>query len=73
MFYSDRDGPSGEIYVMDANGNNQRNLTNHPALDGGFGRASWFDPAFAHSVSPDGERIVSWGGLKEKKIAQLSV
>ena len=31
-FVSDRDGNS-EIYVMDTNGKNQRNLTNHPAGD----------------------------------------
>lgn len=44
VFYSERDGGSGEIYVMDANGNNQQNLTNHPSGDG-FRRPSWFDPA----------------------------
>ena len=32
VFFSNRDG-NGEIYVMDANGNNQVNLTNHPARD----------------------------------------
>ena len=46
-FGSDRDG-NGEIYVMDADGNNQRNLTNNPAVDSG---PSWFDPAVARSVS----------------------
>ena len=66
IFYSERDGPSGEIYVMDANGNNQQNLTNHPSADG-FRRASWFDPAFALSVSPIGKRIVSWGEVKVKQ------
>ena len=43
-FSSDRDGNS-EIYVMDADGTDQVNLTNHPAGD--------FYPAF----SPDGTRI----------------
>jgi len=32
VFYSDRDG-NWEIYVMDANGSNQKNLTNNSALD----------------------------------------
>ena len=31
-FISDRDG-NGEIYLMDTDGKNQRNLTNHPADD----------------------------------------
>jgi len=43
-FTSKRDG-NYEIYVMDADGNNQRNLTNNPAGD--------MDPAW----SPDGQMI----------------
>ena len=43
-FSSDRDRNS-EIYLMDANGRNQRNITNHPDRDSG---PSW---------SPDGKRI----------------
>jgi WD40 repeat protein len=43
-FVSDRDG-NKEIYVMNADGTNQRNLTNHPAADWG--------PAW----SPDGKKI----------------
>ncbi|RKU07382.1 hypothetical protein C6502_19125 [Candidatus Poribacteria bacterium] len=54
VFCSDRDGhvPEGrvfhtsEIYVMDADGGNQQNLTNHPSNDR---NPSW---------SPDGQRIV---------------
>jgi Tol biopolymer transport system component len=44
-FYSLRDG-QGEIYLMDADGSNQINLTNNSASDA--------DPAF----SPDGSQIV---------------
>ena len=43
-FFSAKDGNS-EIYVMDADGKNQRRLTNHPATD------------FSPSWSPDGEKI----------------
>ncbi|HEY8218428.1 MAG TPA: hypothetical protein VIH82_14920 [Acidimicrobiia bacterium] len=43
-FTSERDG-NDEIYVTDANGTNQHNLTNNPAPD--------FDPNW----SPDGEQI----------------
>ncbi len=43
-FFSARDGNS-EIYVMDADGKNQRRLTNHPAID------------FSPSWSPDGKQI----------------
>ena len=54
-FQSDRDGHlrkdipgilAPEIYVMDADGSNQRNLTNNPSGD------------YAPSWSPDGKRIV---------------
>ena len=44
VFRSLRDG-NPEIYVMDANGGNQENLTNHPAYDG---LPDW---------SPDGTKI----------------
>ena len=44
-FASNRDGNT-EIYVMDADGSNQRRLTNNPATD--------HDP----NISPDGRRIV---------------
>ena len=43
-FHSNRDG-NNEIYIMDADGKNLRNITNNPAGD-------WF-PAW----SPDGQRI----------------
>ena len=43
-FVSDRDGNS-EVYVMNANGSGQRNLTRNPAFDA--------DPAW----SPDGRKI----------------
>ena len=52
VFTSDRDGhfmdlprPTTEIYVMDVDGRNARNLTNHPSSDSS---PSW---------SPDGKRI----------------
>ena len=51
VFMSDRDGhaingfPSYEIYIMDADGGNQQNLTNSPRYD--------TDPSW----SPDGKRI----------------
>ena len=44
VFASDRDG-NWEIYVMDADGGNQENLTNHPAFDS---QPDW---------SPDGTKI----------------
>jgi len=61
-FYSNRDG-NDEIYVMDADGKNQRNLTNNPAGDWA---PSWFDPAFAHPVSPAGKLGTTWGKIKHE-------
>ena len=60
-FHSNRDG-NCEIYVMDADGKNQRNLTNNPAYDDG---PDWFDPAFAYAVSPAGKLRGTWGWLKQ--------
>ena len=62
VFHSYRDW-NFEIYVMDADGKNQRNLTNNPASD--YGRPSWFDPAFAYSVSPAGRLKGTWGWIKQ--------
>jgi TolB protein len=46
VFVTNRDGGKGQIYVMDAEGRNPRNLTNNP--DFGDDTPSW---------SPDGKRI----------------
>ena len=64
LFYSERDGRNGDVYVMDARGNNQQNLTNHLMSDGLYG-TSWFDPRFALSVAPIGKHVASWGWLKD--------
>ena len=58
-FVSDRDG-NFEIYVMDADGGNQRNLTNNPHHDWG---PAWLNSLF--SVSPVGEQFTMWGWLKQ--------
>ena len=58
-FHSLRDGNSA-IYVMAADGQNQRRLTNNPHDD--FSPA-WFDPAFA--VAPAGKKLTMWGWLKQ--------
>ena len=58
-FSSERDGNS-EIYVMDADGGNLRNLTNHPEDDDA---PAWFNSPF--SVSPAGKKSTMWGQLKQ--------
>ena len=68
VFCSDRDGhvhakhgwPTNEIYVVDADGGNQQNLTNHPHDDL---EPSWFNSPF--SVSPAGKKFTMWGQLKQ--------
>ena len=61
-FCSYRDGNS-EIYIMDADGNNPRNLTNHPAEDN---EPDWFAPAVVIFVSPAGKQPAVWGDIKQK-------
>ncbi|MDE0300684.1 MAG: DPP IV N-terminal domain-containing protein [Candidatus Poribacteria bacterium] len=60
VFTSRRDG-NNEIYVMDADGGNQENLTNHPAYDG--------DPDW----SPDGTKIAFVSGRDGNRRAQIYV
>jgi TolB protein len=69
VFSSGRDADGdGAIYIMDADGNNQRRLTNNPGAGGGLGDIcpDWFDPAFAYAVSLAGKSIETWGWLKQK-------
>jgi hypothetical protein len=61
VFETNRDG-NYEIYVMDADGKNQRRLTDNPANDW---CPDWFDPAFAYAVSPAGKLKGTWGWLKQ--------
>ena len=51
---------NSEIYVMDADGGNQQNLTNHPRGDIG---PAWLNTPF--SVSPTGKKFAMWGWLKQ--------
>ncbi len=59
VFSSLRDGNT-EIYVMDANGGNQENLTNHPAAD--------YQPDW----SPDGRKIAFVSG-RHGGVSQIHV
>ena len=52
IFSSDRNG-NDEIYMMNIDGKNPRNLTNHPGFD--------YSPAW----SPDGQRIAFYSGRQE--------
>ena len=61
IFSSGRTG-NYEVYMMDSNGENLRNLTNHPAPDY---QPSWFTPSTL-SVSPtDNLRTHTWGQVKK--------
>lgn len=47
---------------MDADGKNQRNLTNNPANDGD---SDWYGPAFAYkAVYPAGKLMTTWAWIK---------
>ncbi len=66
-FESNRDGDwekkpddNWEVYVMNADGTNPINLTNHPAWDGS---PTW-EPASILSVSPKGRLATLWGSVK---------
>ena len=66
VFMSDRDGHilnnffAYEIYVMDADGGNPQNLTNHPDDDWD---PVWFNSPF--SVSSAGKKFTMWGWIKQ--------
>ena len=60
-FSSKRDG-NWEIYVMDASGQNQVNLTNNPARDI---TATWLSQMLpGQSVDANGKSLTSWGKVK---------
>ena len=59
-FESNREG-NWEIYVMDADGGNRRNLTNKPIAQNR--QPAWYRPAFA--VAPMDKQFMMWGGLKQ--------
>ena len=60
-FMSKRDGNfNPEIYVMDADGSNPQNLTNHPNDDED---PAWYNPIL--SVAPAGKTLMIWGRLKQ--------
>ena len=56
---SDRDG-NLEIYVMDADGQNLHNLTNHPDDDY---HPSWF--RHSSGVTPVGKTLTMWARVKQ--------
>ena len=61
VFASDRHGDgAGEIYVMDADGGNPLNLTNHP--DDDYGPA-WF--RHSSGVAPAGKALMMWDWVKQ--------
>lgn len=51
-----------DIYVADANGRRQRNLTLKFGADS---HPDWYDPSFVRGVSPVGRAAVTWGSLKK--------
>ena len=58
-FMSDRDW-NWEIYVMDADGGNVRNITNHLEDDED---PAWLNPVL--SVAPADKKFTIWGQLKQ--------
>ena len=61
-FDSFHDG-NWEIYVMNPDGSNLINLTNHPARDGG---PAWSPAPKGTVVSPKERLATTWGRIKEK-------
>lgn len=52
------------IYVMDANGENEMRVTDHPGSDG---RPTWVIPDRSLPVDTQGNRAIFWGQLKSKR------
>ena len=64
VFVSDRD-ENYEIYVMDVDGKNQRNLTNSPGWDDLWPR--WAPTSSGQPVNPPvegGKLATTWGAIK---------
>ena len=55
-----RKNNNADIYVMDANGGNPRNLTNHLEDDED---PAWYNPAL--TVAPAGKKFMIWGRVKQ--------
>ena len=53
---------NAEIFAMDIDGSNRRNLTNHPASDGA---PDWFDPRYSPAFTPAFRALFQWGWLKQ--------
>ena len=73
-FSTNRDGnwekkpnDNWEVYVMNADGANPINLTNHPAWDSG---PAW-EPAPTLSVSPKGGLVTLWGQVKRSNTYRI--
>ena len=62
-FQSHRTG-NWEIFVMDSNGANETQVTNHP---GGDGSPRWVIPEGGFSVSPQGKHPEMWGCIKSEQ------
>ena len=61
VFVSNREEDANwEIYVINADGRNPRNLTNNPHDDAS---PAWYNPAFA--VAPAGKILTIWSRLKQ--------
>jgi len=58
----ERVGDTG-IFVADADGRRQVNLSNRAGHDA---NPDWLDPAYTRSVSPAGRAAVMWGDLKRQ-------
>jgi TolB protein len=50
-----------DIYVADAEGRRQRNLTDKFGADS---HPDWLDPSYVRGISPAGQAAVTWGSLK---------
>ena len=64
VFVSDREVDGNhEVYLINADGKDPRNLTNHAGDDADDSAPAWYGPAFA--VAPTGKILTIWGWLKQ--------
>jgi Tol biopolymer transport system component len=53
------------IYVIQSDGEQEREIFAFPPFGVGYGGLSWFDPDYIRAIKPSGKLTTTWGWIKE--------